>query len=207
MDTLSGKTVLISGASEGIGRALALALAPLGANLALNARNAARLEETARACAALGAQVVTLPGDVSRQPDCSMLASRTVERFGGIDALVNNAGITMWSRFDAVSDLSVFERLLAVNYLGVLATPAENALLARYTPAEWRATAYGAKFLLALGVSTIGVKLVAVTYDATGNFAALWFALAGCAAFVALAGLFLPDRLRRLPGLAAQPAG
>jgi len=96
--------------------------------------------------------------------------------------------------------------MMAVNYLGVLATPAENALLARYTPAKWRATAYGAKFVLALGVSTIGVKLVAITYDSTGSFAALWLALGGCAGFVALAPLFLPGRLRGVPVLAPQPA-
>jgi MFS transporter, FSR family, fosmidomycin resistance protein len=96
--------------------------------------------------------------------------------------------------------------MTAVNYLGVLATPAENAILARYTPAQWRATAYGAKFLLALGVSTVGVKLVAITYDRSGSFALLWLALAGGAAFVAVAGLFLPGRLRRAPLLAVQPA-
>ena len=96
--------------------------------------------------------------------------------------------------------------MMAVNYLGVLATPAENALLARYTPAKWRATAYGAKFVQALGVSTIGVKLVAITYDSTGSFAGLWLALGGCAGFVALAGLFLPGRLRGVPVLAPQPA-
>jgi MFS family permease len=96
--------------------------------------------------------------------------------------------------------------MVAVNYLGVLSTPAENALLARYTPAAWRATAYGAKFLLALGVSTIGVQLVALTYDRTGNFTLLWLVLACCAAFVALAGMFLPGGLRPGPLLAPQPA-
>jgi len=103
-------------------------------------------------------------------------------------------------------DVPLLATMMAVNYLGVLATPAENALLARYTPAKWRATAYGAKFVLALGVSTIGVKLVAMTYDSTGNFATLWLVLGGCAGFVALAGLFLPGRLRRVPGLTVQPA-
>jgi len=103
-------------------------------------------------------------------------------------------------------DVPLLAAMMAVNYLGVLAVPAENALLARYTPAKWRATAYGAKFLLALGVSTIGVKLVAVIFDATGSFAPLWLTLAGCAAFVALAGLFLPGRFRRAPLLAPQPA-
>jgi MFS transporter, FSR family, fosmidomycin resistance protein len=103
-------------------------------------------------------------------------------------------------------DVPLLAAMMAVNYLGVLATPAENALLARYTPAKWRATAYGAKFLLALGVSTVGVKLVAMTYDRTASFATLWLALGGCAGFVALAGLLLPGRLRRAPLLAPQPA-
>jgi FSR family fosmidomycin resistance protein-like MFS transporter len=103
-------------------------------------------------------------------------------------------------------DVPLLAVMMAVNYLGVLATPAENALLARYTPARWRATAFGAKFLLALGVSTIGVKLVAMTYDRTGSFTLLWLALADCAGFVALAGMFLPGRLRRAPLLTPQPA-
>jgi MFS transporter, FSR family, fosmidomycin resistance protein len=103
-------------------------------------------------------------------------------------------------------DVPLLGAMMAVNYLAVLAVPAENALLARYTPAKWRATAYGAKFLLALGVSTIGIKLVAIIYDGTGGFAPLWLTLAGCAAFVAAAGLFLPGGLRRVPRLTPQPA-
>jgi MFS family permease len=105
------------------------------------------------------------------------------------------------------SNVPLLGAMIAVNYLGVLSVPAENALLARYSPPQWRATAFGAKFLLALGVSTIGVKLVAVIYDGAGSFAPLWLTLAGCAGFVAAAGLFLPGRLRRTaPILAPQPA-
>jgi short-subunit dehydrogenase len=118
MNNLAGKSVLITGASEGIGRALALELAPLGARLALNARSAQRLQATAHDCVALGAEAVALPGDVSQRQDCQGLIAATIERFGRLDVLVNNAGFTMWSRFDAVVDFSVFERLLAVNYLG-----------------------------------------------------------------------------------------
>ncbi len=118
MNNLAGKSVLITGASEGIGRALALELAPLGARLALNARSAQRLQATAHDCVALGAEAVALPGDVSQRQDCQGLIAATIERFGRLDVLVNNAGITMWSRFDAVVDFSVFERLMAVNYLG-----------------------------------------------------------------------------------------
>jgi MFS transporter, FSR family, fosmidomycin resistance protein len=105
-------------------------------------------------------------------------------------------------------DVPLLAAMMAVNYLGVLSVPAENALLARYTPAQWRATAYGAKFLLALGVSTIGVKLVAVIYDGAGSFAPLWLTLAGCAAFIVIAGLFLPGSLRQTgPVPAVQTAG
>jgi NAD(P)-dependent dehydrogenase (short-subunit alcohol dehydrogenase family) len=124
MGAFAGKTVLITGASEGIGRALALRLAAQGARVALNARNEARLAAAVRECAARGAVALALPGDVSRREDCVQLVARTVERFGGLDVLVNNAGFTMWSRFEAISDLTVFERLLAVNYLGAVYTTA-----------------------------------------------------------------------------------
>jgi short-subunit dehydrogenase len=124
MSGFAGKTVLITGASEGIGRALALTLAAQRARLALNARNEQRLMDAARECSARGAEVLSVPGDVSRQEDCAQLVAHTVERFGGLDILVNNAGITMWSRFDAISDFAVFARLLAVNYLGAVYTTA-----------------------------------------------------------------------------------
>src|SRR5580698_8526660 len=120
MHTFADKTLLITGASEGIGRALALELAGERPNLVLLARNAARLEEIARACRARGAQVETVVADVAQQQDCARCVLQAVERFGGIDALVNNAGITMWARFDAVTDFSVYQRLLAVNYLGAV---------------------------------------------------------------------------------------
>jgi hypothetical protein len=71
--------------------------------------------------------------------------------------------------------------------------PAESALLARYTP---RGSA----------PPPTAPKLVATTYDRTWSFATLWLALGGCAGLVALAGLFLPGRLRRAPLLTAQPA-
>ena len=118
MGTFTGKTVLISGASEGIGRALALEIAASRPRLVLNARNEARLQQAAAECRVRGAEVLSLAGDVSLEQDCRRLVQRALEGFGSIDILVNNAGVTMWSRFDAVRDFTAFERLLAVNYLG-----------------------------------------------------------------------------------------
>jgi short-subunit dehydrogenase len=120
MVTFDGKAVLISGASAGIGRALALQLAQSRAHLALNGRDRTTLRETADGCRALGAEVLELPADVSNEASCQVLVASTVERFGRLDALVNNAGVTMWSRFDQVSDLAAFERVMAVNYLGAV---------------------------------------------------------------------------------------
>jgi short-subunit dehydrogenase len=125
MSKFTGRTIVITGASEGIGRALACELAPDRPNLVLAARNPQRLEDAALACRALGAEVLAVPTDVAEEQACRALIARAVERFGGLDVLVNNAGITMWSRFDAVENLSAFEHIMRVNYLsGVYATAA-----------------------------------------------------------------------------------
>jgi short-subunit dehydrogenase len=117
MGKLAGRRIILTGASEGIGRALALALASQGARVALAARDAARLEELARECRARGGEALVVPTDIANIVDCGWLVETTLQNFGGIDTLVHNAGITMWSRFDAVADLEIFERLLQVNYL------------------------------------------------------------------------------------------
>jgi short-subunit dehydrogenase len=117
MGKFADRTLVITGASEGIGRALACELAPDGPRLVLAARDPQRLEEAAETCRALGAEVLAVPTDVADEHACRTLIERTVARFGGLDVLVNNAGITMWSRFDAVKDLSAFERVMRVNYL------------------------------------------------------------------------------------------
>ncbi len=114
---VKGRRIILTGASEGIGRALALALAAGGARLALAARDRQRLESLAQECRARGGEARALPTDVTNTQDCEWLVDETVKAFGGIDVLVHNAGITMWSRFDELKDLSIFERLIEVNYL------------------------------------------------------------------------------------------
>ena len=117
MKELRGLRIILTGASEGIGRALALALAARKARIVLAARDASRLETLARECRAAGGEAHAVPTDVANAHDCEWLIAEAMRALGGIDVLVNNAGITMWSRFDALADLEVFERLLEVNYL------------------------------------------------------------------------------------------
>src|SRR4051794_18937320 len=100
MTEIAKLRVILTGASEGIGRALALALAARGARLALAARDRERLETLAQECRARGGEARAMPTDVTNAQDCEWLISETVKAFGGIDVVVHNAGITMWSRFD-----------------------------------------------------------------------------------------------------------
>ncbi len=90
---LSGRSVIVTGASRGIGRAIAEAFAAEGARLTLCARGADALEATRREIAsASGAAVQAVVADVTRVEDCQRIIEAAVERFGGIDILVNNAG-------------------------------------------------------------------------------------------------------------------
>ena len=118
MGVFTDKTVVVTGASSGIGRALCLEVAGERPRLVLAARDVAALEAVAAECRARGAEALVVPTDVSSEAACRALVARAVERFGGIDVLVGNAGMTMWARFDELEDLSVVERLMRVNYLG-----------------------------------------------------------------------------------------
>jgi MFS transporter, FSR family, fosmidomycin resistance protein len=89
--------------------------------------------------------------------------------------------------------------------LGIFALPAENSLLVTYTPARWRATAFGAKFVLSLGVSSLGVPVIAMIYDRTGDFYWLFMTMAAITAIVAFAACFLPSQRRGVVA-AAVPA-
>jgi MFS transporter, FSR family, fosmidomycin resistance protein len=94
---------------------------------------------------------------------------------------------------------------ISMVFINVAALPAENGLLARYTPGKWRATAYGAKFVLALGVSAAAIPLIGYIYDATGGFFWLFVLLGALAAIVFVAGWLLPAERPREPARAAVP--
>ena len=118
MTSLAGKTVVITGASKGIGAELARQLAARGAKLVLAARNVKELEAIADQCKQRGASVIAVRADVAVERDCQAIMSGAALAFGGIDVLVNNAGATMWARFEDIEDLSVLERIMQVNYMG-----------------------------------------------------------------------------------------
>jgi len=114
------KVIVITGASDGIGKELALQLAAQGALLSLAARSVEKLEAVAAECRGRGGTVLVVPTDVGLEADCAALVQRTAAEFGRIDVLVNNAGITMWANFEDMRDLGVFEHIMRVNYLGCI---------------------------------------------------------------------------------------
>jgi NADP-dependent 3-hydroxy acid dehydrogenase YdfG len=89
---LRNKSVIITGASSGIGLEIARSLAAAGARLALAARSMDRLERAAAELAATGAPLIVVPTDVTREADCRALVRATADAFGRVDVLVNNAG-------------------------------------------------------------------------------------------------------------------
>lgn len=103
-----------------MGKALALDLAQYTMNLALAARNAEALGEVARQVEESGSKALVQPTDVTDEGQCRALIDRTVAVFGGIDFLIVNAGMSMWARFDEITDFSVFRKLMEANYLGAV---------------------------------------------------------------------------------------
>src|SRR5579864_1129325 len=116
--SLTGSSIVVTGASQGIGKAVSLELAGRGARLTLAARDAAALDQVAAACRERGGEAQSVPTDVSQPADCERLVRQAVAAWGPLDALINNACIDMITRFEDVVDLQLFERLMRVNYLG-----------------------------------------------------------------------------------------
>ncbi len=94
MFDFTGKTVLITGASMGLGEGFAHGFADAGADLVLTARSADLLEAVAAACRAKGSTVTVVPGDVSVEADVARVVARGIEEHGRIDVLINNAGVS-----------------------------------------------------------------------------------------------------------------
>lgn len=115
----AGSAIVITGASSGIGRATAHALAREGAQLVLAARRADVLDTVVAECTALGARALAVPTDVTVAAEVDALAARCVSTFGGIDAWINNAAVLHMGRIDATPE-PVLERVIQTNVGGYL---------------------------------------------------------------------------------------
>ena len=116
--TLAGKAAIVTGASSGIGAATARLLAKEGCNVVLAARREDRLNALA---AELGEGTLAAPADVTDPAACAALVTRTVERFGSLDVLINNAGLGLYGSI-AEGNPEDWRKMFDVNVLGVLYT-------------------------------------------------------------------------------------
>jgi len=114
---VKNKVVIITGASSGIGRALAKEFAAKGARLSLGARRTELLEQLQQELPET--EILITKTDVSEENDCRLLIEETIKRFGQIDVLINNAGISMRALFEEV-DTKVIHQLMDVNFFGTV---------------------------------------------------------------------------------------
>lgn len=122
MATLTGQAIMITGASRGLGRSLALAASREGASLALCARGGKALEAVAEECRGQGAEVIAVLADLSDARDIERFAATALERFGGIEVLINNAAVLGPLPTPQLTDApsSALEDVLRANVLGPL---------------------------------------------------------------------------------------
>jgi short-subunit dehydrogenase len=124
---LRGLRILITGASSGIGRCLAELAAPRGAQVAIAARSAEPLNQLAHELNERGGKVLALPADITSEADREHLLETVSGRFGGLDVLVNNAGVASFGHFDTSSE-QILRQIMEVNFFA----PAE--LMRRAVP-------------------------------------------------------------------------
>ena len=169
---MSGKVVIITGASSGIGRALAIEYAKRGAFLSLAARRIDKLNELQ---AILGSsEVLVTKTDVTSESACKELIDRTIQRFGRIDVLINNAGLSMRALFDDI-DLNSFKQVMDVNFYGTV-----------------YCTKYALPYLISTKGSLVGIISVAghVGLPARSAYSASKFAVRGLLDTIRLENLY-----------------
>jgi len=114
---MKDKVVVITGASSGIGKALAKEFASKGSKLVLGARQIEKLKEIENELP--GVEIESVQTDVSKEEDCQILIEKAIARFGQVDVMINNAGISMRALFEEV-ELDVLRRLMEVNFWGTV---------------------------------------------------------------------------------------
>jgi short-subunit dehydrogenase len=116
---MKDKVVIITGGSEGIGKALAFVFGRNGSRIVITGRNADTLNSSKQELEEVGIQVLAIQADVSRKEDNERMAQETIQRFGKIDVLINNAGISMRGNFKTV-DVDVIRQVMDINFYGVV---------------------------------------------------------------------------------------
>jgi short-subunit dehydrogenase len=119
-DAFRGQVVIVTGASAGIGRSLALQLSGQGAKVAIAARRAERLEQVAAECRQCGGDVLVVPTDISDELQCKALVEKTIEKFGRLDLLINNAGLAVTALLEDFPNLDLFRHTMNVNFYGAV---------------------------------------------------------------------------------------
>jgi short-subunit dehydrogenase len=157
------KVVIVTGASEGIGEAIAREFAMNGSKVVLAARSEDKLAVIVNALKALNCEAIFVKTDVSIETDCKRLIERTIMTYGTVNILVNNAGISMRATFPEV-DLKVLHRLMDVNFWGTV-----------------YCTKYALPYLIEQKGSLIGVSSVAGFHGLPGRtgYSASKFAIHG----------------------------
>ncbi|MCK4663907.1 MAG: SDR family oxidoreductase [Bacteroidales bacterium] len=162
-NTLNNKVIIITGASSGIGRALAFECAKKGANLSLAARNYDKLKQLENELSKYNVDVLSVKTDVSIEDNCKNLINETIKKYNKIDVLINNAGISMRALFKDVK-LDVIKKLIDVNFWGTV-----------------YCTKYALPYLLDTKGSVIGITSIAGYHGLPGRigYSASKFAMTG----------------------------
>lgn len=157
------KVAIVTGASSGIGLATSLELAKQGAKVVMASSNREKLQKAAGDISVDGYDILAVQTDVSVEDDCRRLVDETVRKYGGIDILINNAGISMRARFSDM-DLDVIRRVMDVNFWGAV-----------------YCTRYALKYIVERKGSIVGVSSVAGFHGLPGRtgYSASKFAMHG----------------------------
>ncbi len=177
MSTVQGRRAIVTGGASGIGRATALLLAEHGAAVAIADRDEAGARETAAAIEAAGGRAIGIACDVSRADDCRRAVEATVEAFGGLDILFNNAGIIRradvvettedeWDRVMAVNVKSVF--LMSKFAVPVMAAGGGGAIVNSASGWGLKGGARAASYCASKGAVVILTRAMAIDHGPQG---------------------------------------
>ena len=200
--------VIITGASDGIGAELARQWAAqhgAGLRLVLNGRQLPKLQAVAAHCEALGATVLVHAADLSTQAACEGLIQATTVAFGGIDVLVNNAGMSAHALLEDVQDLAWYEQLMRVNHW--------SAVWCSHAALPWLKASQARLVAVSSLAGLVGVPgrtaYSATKFAMTGFFEALRVELqpAGVSVTIAYPGVVATEIRYRGYGANGQPAG